>query len=155
MALADGDNVEGAVDRTADSGDGVDGTDAPATRTRAARDRWTGARATGARAAGALSHRASRRRRRNARRREATDAARAISGVARVDRRTKRLVKRLRPGDVAVIDHPDLDRVAAETLVDAAPAEAPLFRAGARKRAQRGRLPRSGGREMAFPAGLS
>jgi len=42
--------------------------------------------------------------------------------VARVDRRTKRLVKRLRPGDVAVIDHEDLDRVAAETLVDAAPA---------------------------------
>ncbi len=45
-----------------------------------------------------------------------------VRGVARVDRRTKRLVKRLRPGDVAVIDHEDLDRVAAETLVDAAPA---------------------------------
>jgi uncharacterized membrane-anchored protein len=42
--------------------------------------------------------------------------------VARVDRRTKRLVKRLQPGDVAVINHEDLDRVAAETLVDAAPA---------------------------------
>ncbi|MBN2624704.1 MAG: hypothetical protein JXA83_15105, partial [Acidimicrobiales bacterium] len=44
-----------------------------------------------------------------------------ISGVARVDRRTKRLVKRLQPGDIAIIDHEDLDRVAAETLVDAAP----------------------------------
>ena len=45
-----------------------------------------------------------------------------VTGVARVDRRTKRLVKRLRPGDIAVIDHEDIDRVAAETLVDAAPA---------------------------------
>ncbi len=45
-----------------------------------------------------------------------------VSGEARVGRRTKRLVKRLRPGDVAVIDHEDIDRVAAETLVDAAPA---------------------------------
>jgi uncharacterized membrane-anchored protein len=42
--------------------------------------------------------------------------------VARVDARTKRLVKRLRPGDIAVIDHEDLDRVAAETLVDIGPA---------------------------------
>jgi uncharacterized membrane-anchored protein len=45
-----------------------------------------------------------------------------VIGVARVDRRTKRLVKRLQPGDIAVINHEDLDRVAAETLVDAAPA---------------------------------
>ena len=82
-------------------------------------DSTTGGTADGT--AGAPSHRASRRRRRNARRREA-HANRSVSGVARVDRRTKRLVKRLRPGDVAVIDHPDLDRVAAETLVDAAPA---------------------------------
>ncbi len=44
-----------------------------------------------------------------------------ITGVARIDRRTKRLVKRLQPGDIAVINHEDLDRVAAETLVDAAP----------------------------------
>lgn len=42
-----------------------------------------------------------------------------IVGTARVDRRTKDLVKRLRPGDVAVIDHRDLDRVAAEALVSA------------------------------------
>jgi uncharacterized membrane-anchored protein len=42
-----------------------------------------------------------------------------VSGVARLDRRTKRLTKRLRPGDIAVIDHVDLDRVAAEALVTA------------------------------------
>jgi len=40
-----------------------------------------------------------------------------VSGVARVDSRTKRLTGRLRPGDVAVIDHADIDRVSAETLV--------------------------------------
>jgi uncharacterized membrane-anchored protein len=42
-----------------------------------------------------------------------------VAGVARLDRRTKRLVGRLRPGDIAVIDHVDLDRVAADTLVAA------------------------------------
>lgn len=40
------------------------------------------------------------------------------TGPARVGRRTKDLVKRLVPGDVAVIDHADIDRVAAETLVE-------------------------------------
>jgi uncharacterized membrane-anchored protein len=45
-----------------------------------------------------------------------------VRGVARVDRRTKRLTKRLRPGDVAVIDHLDLDRVSAEALVACSPA---------------------------------
>jgi uncharacterized membrane-anchored protein len=40
-----------------------------------------------------------------------------VSGVARLDRRTKRLVGRLRPGDIAVIDHVDIDRVAADSLV--------------------------------------
>ena len=45
-----------------------------------------------------------------------------IVGVARVDRKTKRLVGRLQAGDIAVIHHADIDRVAAETLVDAAPA---------------------------------
>jgi len=39
-------------------------------------------------------------------------------GVARLDKRTKTLVKRLRPGDVAVIDHEDIDRVSAEALID-------------------------------------
>jgi uncharacterized membrane-anchored protein len=37
--------------------------------------------------------------------------------VARVDARTKRLLTRVRPGEIAVIDHEDLDRVAAEALV--------------------------------------
>ncbi|MEU8614481.1 putative cytokinetic ring protein SteA [Actinoplanes sp. NPDC048791] len=41
----------------------------------------------------------------------------AFSGTARLDRRTKRLVGRLRPGDIAVIDHVDIDRVAADSLV--------------------------------------
>ncbi|GAB3715149.1 putative cytokinetic ring protein SteA [Nocardiopsis oceani] len=35
----------------------------------------------------------------------------------RSDRRTKNLTRRLRPGDIAVIDHVDLDRVSAEALV--------------------------------------
>jgi len=45
-----------------------------------------------------------------------------VVGPVRKDRRTKNLVKRLRPGDVAVIDHADIDRVAAETLVECRPA---------------------------------
>jgi uncharacterized membrane-anchored protein len=40
-----------------------------------------------------------------------------VTGPARLDRRTKNLTKRLKPGDVAVIDHVDLDRVSAEALV--------------------------------------
>ena len=40
-----------------------------------------------------------------------------VVGVARLDRRTKRLTGRLRPGDIAVIDHVDIDRVAADSLV--------------------------------------
>lgn len=45
-----------------------------------------------------------------------------VSGVARLDRRTARLAGRLNPGDIAIIDHVDLDRVAAEALVAARPA---------------------------------
>jgi uncharacterized membrane-anchored protein len=41
------------------------------------------------------------------------------TGPARLDRQTKRLVRRLTPGDVAIIDHRDLDRVSAEELVEA------------------------------------
>jgi uncharacterized membrane-anchored protein len=41
-----------------------------------------------------------------------------IVGVARVGLRTKVLVKRLEPGDIAVIDHADLDRVSADELID-------------------------------------
>ena len=42
-----------------------------------------------------------------------------IEGTARLGRRTKHLVKRLRPGDVAVIDHVNIDRIAAEELIEA------------------------------------
>ena len=47
--------------------------------------------------------------------------AETVRGAARIDRRTKDLVHRLRPRDVAVIDHRDLDRIAAEGLVEAQP----------------------------------
>jgi uncharacterized membrane-anchored protein len=42
---------------------------------------------------------------------------RSIEGIARLGKRTKRLVKRLRRGDVAIIDHRDIDRVSAEDLI--------------------------------------
>ncbi|MFC6887282.1 MULTISPECIES: putative cytokinetic ring protein SteA [Actinomadura] len=45
------------------------------------------------------------------------DGRRGVTAAARLDRRTKDLTKRLQPGDVAVIDHVDLDRVSAEALV--------------------------------------
>lgn len=51
--------------------------------------------------------------------RRARPGTSGVSGVARVDRRTKRLIGRLNPGDIAIIDHVDLDRVAAEALVAA------------------------------------
>ncbi len=38
-------------------------------------------------------------------------------GVAKLDKRTKDLVKRLTPADVAIVDHADMDRVSAEGLV--------------------------------------
>jgi uncharacterized membrane-anchored protein len=44
-------------------------------------------------------------------------AAGVVAGTARLDRRTKNLTTRLRPGDVAVIDHVDIDRVSADALV--------------------------------------
>ena len=49
--------------------------------------------------------------------------SRTVDGVieapAKVGRRTKDLVKRLEPGEIAVIDHADIDRVAADGLIDA------------------------------------
>lgn len=45
-----------------------------------------------------------------------------IAGRAKVGKRTKDLTKRVEAGDIVVIDHEDLDRVAAEALVDRAPA---------------------------------
>lgn len=50
-------------------------------------------------------------------RRGKADGPPGIVGVARVDRRTKVLVKRLAPGEIAVIDHADLDRVSADELI--------------------------------------
>jgi len=41
-----------------------------------------------------------------------------IIGTARLDRRTKNLVKRLSPGDIAIIDHRDLDRLSADALIE-------------------------------------
>jgi uncharacterized membrane-anchored protein len=52
-------------------------------------------------------------------RRGRVDGLPGVTGVARLDRRTKRLAGRLNPGDIAIIDHVDLDRVAAESLVEA------------------------------------
>jgi uncharacterized membrane-anchored protein len=40
-----------------------------------------------------------------------------VHGAARVDRRTKNLLTRLMPGEIAVIDHEDIDRIAAEGLI--------------------------------------
>jgi len=40
------------------------------------------------------------------------------TGPARLGRRTKNLVRRLTPDDVAIIDHTDLDRVSAEELLE-------------------------------------
>ncbi len=45
-----------------------------------------------------------------------------IAGRLRVDRRTKRLCQRLRRGDIAVIDHADLDPTAAHALIEIGPA---------------------------------
>ncbi|MGQ9809585.1 MAG: putative cytokinetic ring protein SteA, partial [Armatimonadota bacterium] len=41
------------------------------------------------------------------------------AGPARCGRRTKDLAKRLKRGDIAIIDHKDLDSVAAQMLVEA------------------------------------
>lgn len=41
-----------------------------------------------------------------------------VVGTARLGRQTKDLVKRLRAGDLAIIDHVDLDRVSAEELAE-------------------------------------
>jgi uncharacterized membrane-anchored protein len=45
------------------------------------------------------------------------ESVREVAGIARLGRRTKHLVKRLRPGDIAIINHRDLDRVSGEDLI--------------------------------------
>ncbi|MTD59317.1 putative cytokinetic ring protein SteA [Amycolatopsis pithecellobii] len=42
-----------------------------------------------------------------------------ITGVARVDRRTRELLRRISPGDIVVLDQLDLDRATADALVEA------------------------------------
>jgi uncharacterized membrane-anchored protein len=57
-----------------------------------------------------------------ARGRPEPDTGPGLTGTARVDKRTKNLVKRLQPGQIAVIDHVDIDKVAADSLVACRPA---------------------------------
>ena len=45
-----------------------------------------------------------------------TDPDRRVVGPVRLSKRTKDLVKRLEVGEIAIIDHADLDRIAAEDL---------------------------------------
>ena len=46
-----------------------------------------------------------------------SDPLHARSGTVRVDGRTKDLLTRIQPGEIAIIDHADIDRIAAEGLV--------------------------------------
>jgi len=48
----------------------------------------------------------------------AVDGLPGVTGTIRMDRRTASLVRRLKAGDIAVVDHLDLDRATAEALVD-------------------------------------
>ena len=52
-------------------------------------------------------------------RRRPPGAPPGLVGTARVERRTRILLPRLRPGDLAVVDHLDMDRATAQGLVDA------------------------------------
>ena len=56
-------------------------------------------------------------RRLSARHRNGSADLPGLTGPARLDRRTKNLTRRLQDGDIAVIDHADLDRVSAESLL--------------------------------------
>lgn len=61
---------------------------------------------------------------RRARRKRTSEPAEpgVIQGTARVDHRTKNLLVRLMPGDIATINHEDIDRIAAEGLIQRGPA---------------------------------
>ncbi|MCE5290957.1 MAG: thiamine pyrophosphokinase [Nocardiaceae bacterium] len=48
-----------------------------------------------------------------------SDTLPGISGIARVDRNTARLLRRVSPGDVVFLDELDLDRITADALVEA------------------------------------
>ncbi|MGY4103569.1 putative cytokinetic ring protein SteA [Nocardia sp. R16R-3T] len=48
-----------------------------------------------------------------------TEALPGLTGVARVDRNTRRLLRRVGPGDVVILDEMDLDRLTGDRLVEA------------------------------------
>ncbi|MBT0568684.1 putative cytokinetic ring protein SteA [Williamsia sp. CHRR-6] len=48
-----------------------------------------------------------------------TDTLPGVSGIARIDKNTRRLLERVGPGDIAILDELDLDRVTADALVAA------------------------------------
>lgn len=50
-------------------------------------------------------------------RRKASDDLPGVTATARLDRRTKNLATRLCPGDIAIIDHVDLDLTGADVLI--------------------------------------
>ncbi len=68
---------------------------------------------------------------------------------ARVDRRTKNLTKRLQPGEIAIIDHEDIDRVSADALVSCRPSA--VVNAS---RSMSGRYPNQGP-ELILAAGIA
>ena len=72
-----------------------------------------------ARAAGARRFGAGQGARRVKLHRRVASEPQVVQGIARVDRRTKDLAKRIGKGEIAVIDHRDIDRVAGESLVAA------------------------------------
>src|SRR5580658_9722307 len=49
-------------------------------------------------------------------RRKASEEPPGVTAIARLDRKTKSLVNRLCPGDIAIIDHADLDLTGADAL---------------------------------------
>ena len=51
-------------------------------------------------------------------RHRAANSLPGVTGPVRVDRRTDPLLRRLRPGDIAVLDHLDLDQATAQALLD-------------------------------------
>src|ERR1700691_600973 len=50
-------------------------------------------------------------------RRKASDELPGVTATARLDQMTKSLVNRLCPGDIAIIDHADLDPPGADALI--------------------------------------
>ncbi|MFE3546754.1 putative cytokinetic ring protein SteA [Nocardia sp. NPDC059177] len=48
-----------------------------------------------------------------------TETLPGVAGIARVDRDTRRLLRRVGPGDIVILDETDLDRLTADRLVEA------------------------------------